>query len=149
MFATTDIDGIKYELRPMDPLLVLEHGSKLTAVLVAPALEKAASAGKVEVSKAALLGLGVTVAGEAMKNLAHPDVQAAIRALFAYGSANGVELGQAWKAHFLGKTKAMMTFIMWSMEVQFKDFFSGLTGQIVARLQSVGGLPGSTEVPAP
>lgn len=129
------IDGVTYELRPMDPLLVLEHGSRLTSELAGPAIEKLAAGGKVEASKSAIVAMGASLVGEVMKKLAHPSVQGAIHELFKYASANGQELEHTWKAHFLGKTKTMMTFIAWGLEVQFGDFFVGLGEQLISVLK--------------
>ena len=134
-FAKKTIDGVEYEMRAMDPLLVLEHGSKLTSELAAPAIDKLSQSGKLEATPQAMLIVGASLIGEMLKKMSAPSVQAAIQDLFPYASAGGRELDKTWKVHFMGKTKAMITFIAWGIEVQFGDFFVGLGEQIAGVLK--------------
>lgn len=129
------IDGVVYELRAMDPLLVFDHGSKLVAEIAGPVTDKLAEGGKIELTKAAFVSIGVGAVGEILKRLSAPAVRAAVLDLFQYSTANGVEMQATWKVHFLGKTKSMVAFLAFALEAQFGDFFAGLGEQVVSALK--------------
>jgi len=133
--VTKVINGVTYELRAMDPLLVLDHGSKLVAEIAGPVTDKLAEGGRVEFTKAAFVQVGVGAIGEILKRLAAPAVRAAVLDIFNYASANGVELQATWKVHFLGKTKDMVAFLAFALEAQFADFFVGLGEQVAGALK--------------
>jgi hypothetical protein len=142
-FAEEVIDGLRYELRPMDPMKVLEHGSKLTAIVAAPALAQVNKLGGVEAGPDALgqvVGVFASFAGEALKHMAHPDVQSCIRELFNgatvdLGGDKQLELAAAWKTHFLGKTGAMVKFLAWALGAQYGDFFGAMQTSLVDALK--------------
>lgn len=128
----TVIEGVTYEMRPMDPMLVLEHGSKLVSELAAPAIEKFGTVALAEATKDSMKAAGVAVIAEALKRLSLPSVQAATQALFSTATQNNVELDKTWRVHFLGKPKSLIAFLVWGMEAQFGDFFVGLGEQIAS-----------------
>ncbi len=90
---------------------------------------------KLDIALALVTPLG-NIVGEALKHLDHPDVQAAINAVFATAcivtdTAEGyrqTELAQTWKAHFLGKTGSMVRFLKWACQEQYGDFFVAMLG---------------------
>jgi len=129
------INGTTYELRAMDPLLVFDHGSKLVAEIAGPVTDKLALGGSVEFTKAAFVQVGVGAIGEILKRLSAPAVRAAVLDLFKYATANNVELEATWKVHFLGKTKDLVAFLAFALEVQFGDFFVGLGEQVAGALK--------------
>lgn len=133
--VSKQINGVNYELRAMDPLLVLDHGSKLVAEISGPVADKLAQGGGLELTKAAFVQVGVGAIGEVLKRLSSPPVRAAMLDLFKYATANGVEMEQTWKVHFLGKTKDMVAFIAFALEAQFGDFFVGLGEQVAGALK--------------
>lgn len=145
--VSKQINGVVYELRAMDPLLVLDHGSKLVAEIAAPVTDKLAEGGKLEFSQAAFVQVGVGAIGEILKRLSAPAVRAAMLNLFEYASANGVELNATWKVHFLGKTKDMVAFLAFALEAQFGDFFVGLGEQVAGALKERFALLASRPAP--
>jgi hypothetical protein len=156
-FAQTQIDGVNYRLRPMNPELVLQHGSKLTALVAGPAVQQAMSKfslpeqGKIADVVVPLLG---QVLGEALKQLSHPDVQAALMACVAtatiYHPENGAEaeLSGAWKAHFIGKPGSLVRFLKWAATEQYGGFFSAmpdfLAGGLRERIASLASSAATT-----
>jgi len=139
-FASEVIDGQVYVLRPMSPEQVLLHGSRLTALLAAPAIQSLGKQSETvdKVSPAMMLGTLGNLVGEALKNIGHPDVQACINAMFDCAavdlSVNGVggqlELKLGWKSHFLGKPGTLVRFLTFAMGAQFGDFFGAMQGSL-------------------
>lgn len=144
-FASEVIDGQTYLLRPMSPEAVLYHGSRLTALLAAPAIQslgKQADSVK-EVTPAMMFSSLSQLVGEAMKNIGHPDVQACLNAMFDCAavdlSVNGVggqlELKLGWKSHFMGKPGTLVRFLTFAMGAQFGDFFAAMQGSLADALK--------------
>lgn len=136
--AQTTIDGVTYTLRPLVPDIALKHGTKLAAVIAGPAVQKAVADFKVpdEPNMAMLIAPLGNLVGEALKHLDHPDVMAAVLAVFGTAcivtdTAEGykqIELSATWKAHFLGKTGQMVKFLKWACQEQYGDFFVAMLG---------------------
>lgn len=159
-FATETIDGLVYSLRPLNPELVLMHGTKLTALVAGPAMQAAASGPVPDKSKGLMVVIQAfaQVVGEALKHMDHPDVRAAILIMFTEATVNlggekELELGAAWKAHFLGKPGTMVKFLRWALQAQYGDFFKAMPGSLMdalkERFESLASLAASQQAPSP
>lgn len=126
---TTQLNGRKYEARPLDPLYVLQDSGRLGS-LIGPALERADLA-------VDFATLATKAAGILLPQLKHPDFLEVVQHLFESASCNGVELGKTWRTHFAGKTGEMAQAISWLLEAQFSDFFGGVRSSVSDRLRSL------------
>lgn len=120
VLATKEIDGVIYQLQPMQPDKVVEHGGALLSSVLAAPLARAVTAG----DESAIAGAMLAV----LQNLSSPALKAAIVDIWPTAFAGGVGLANSWKVHFTGKTGSLVRFLAWALEEQFRDFFVSLTG---------------------
>ena len=143
--ASTMIEGVKYEARPMDPLLVLEDTGRLTTMLLASSASLENAALDSGAFKLVLAKLAVGL----FSQLKNPEAILVIEHVFSYATANGVELGgQGWRTHFTGKGGQLAQVISWLLKEQFSSFFGGVRSKLGSLISSLGALTGSSKTPS-